>query len=93
MGAALGPGDGVDLVHDHELDPGQSAPFSLRLPERGEIEVIADLDSAEAIINGSAQQTDTGLPGPLNGTLPLVGIDGFSALRLHVSTMTFDPLS
>lgn len=72
--------------------PGQSAPFTLSLPTRNEIRVIADLDAGDAIINGSNQQTDIGLPGAADGTLPLDGIPGYSALRLHVSTMTFDPL-
>ena len=72
--------------------PGQSAPFTLRLPARGEINVVADLESDEAIVNGSAQQIDTELPDSSEGVLPLTGIDGYSALRLHLSTMTYDPL-
>ena len=72
--------------------PGQSAPFTFNLPRREEITIVADLDVANAIINGSNQQTDIALPGGFDGTLPMPGIDGYSAMRLHVSSMTFDPL-
>ncbi len=73
--------------------PGQSVPFSFQLPNRSEIRVIADMTPEAAIVNGSAQQVDERLPLSTEGALPLVGVDGYSAIRLHVSTMTFDPLS
>ncbi len=74
------------------IHPGQSAPFSIRLPARSDITVIADLDAADAVINGSNQQTDIALPAATDGTIPLPTIDGYSAMRVHVSTMTHDPL-
>ncbi len=72
--------------------PGQSAPFTVQLPRRDEIIVVADLDAQNAIVNGSNQQVDIGLPGASEGTVRLSGVDGYGAVRLHVSTMTFDPL-
>jgi hypothetical protein len=71
--------------------PGQSAPFSLQLPARDAITIIADLGSGDIMVNGSTQVADTGLPDATTGTIPL-SLGGYSALRLHVSTMTFDPL-
>ena len=71
--------------------PGQSAPFSLKLPARDAITIVADLGLADTAVNGSTQQADTDLPGSASGTIPL-SARGYSALRLQVSTMTFDPL-
>ena len=71
--------------------PGQSAPFSLKLPARDTIRIVADLGLADSAVNGSTQQANTDLPGSASGTIPLPA-RGYSALRLHVSTMTFDPL-
>ncbi len=72
--------------------PGQSAPFALHLPGRDEIKVVADLDPAKAIVNGSGQETGNMAPDLTVGAMPLAKVDGYSAVRLHVSTMTFDPL-
>ena len=72
--------------------PGQSAPFSMTLPARDEISVIAEVNPANISVNGSTQQADTGLPGATAGTISVVEVPGFSAVRLHVSTMTYDPL-
>ena len=76
---------------ESNIYPGQSAPFSMALPAREEITVVTDLASDDILANGSTQQTDAGLPGAAQGTIPL-SVEGYSALRLHVSTMTFDPL-
>jgi hypothetical protein len=73
------------------LMPGQSAPFHIVLPRRDEIAVVSDVDSATAIVNGSLQQADLGIPGAKDGTIPIT-IPGYSALRLQVSSMTYDPL-
>ncbi len=71
--------------------PGQSAPFRMELPARAEIRIVAEIDPDDAVVNGSTQQTDTGLPEFTHGTLALE-VPGYSALLLHVSTMTHDPL-
>ncbi len=72
--------------------PGQSAPFTLDLPNRDEIEVICEVAAGDIVVNGSGMQADLPLPGAAAGTLPLTGVPGYAALRLHVSTMTHDPL-
>ncbi len=72
--------------------PGQSAPFRMALPSRNEISVIADVAPGGLVVNGSTQAGGAAVPGPAEGTLPLTGIPGYSALRLQVSTMTHDPL-
>ncbi|MDE9450233.1 hypothetical protein J3R80_07085 [Aliiroseovarius sp. Z3] len=71
--------------------PGQSAPFTMKLPAREAITIVSDLGLADTVVNGSTQQADTDLPEASIGTIPL-SIEGYSALRLQVSTMTFDPL-
>ncbi len=71
--------------------PGQSAPFRMQLPARSEIRVVGEIDPDNTVVNGSTQQGDTGLPGYAHGTLVL-DVPGYSAIRLHVSTMTYDPL-
>ncbi len=72
--------------------PGQSAPFSFDLPARQDITVVEPVGNDAIAVNGSTQQTDTGLPGSEIGTIPLTNVPGYSAIRLHVSTMTHDPL-
>ncbi|SMX31110.1 hypothetical protein [Actibacterium lipolyticum] len=72
--------------------PGQSAPFQFALPARDEITVIADLSQERLMVNGSTMQADLGLPTARDGTLPMNGVDGYSTMRLHVSTFTYDPL-
>ena len=76
---------------ESNIYPGQSAPFSVTLPARSEIAVITDLGANDTTINGSTQPVDAGLPGATMGTIPL-NVSGYSAFRVHVSTMTFDPL-
>ena len=73
------------------MAPGQGAVFRLSLPRRDEITVIAPVRQAATIVNGSQQQADIALPGAADGTLAL-SIPGYSALRLQVSAMTYDPL-
>lgn len=72
--------------------PGQSTPFSLTLPARDTINVIADTADENIAVNGSTQQADLVPPSADVGTIPLSDISGYSAVRLHVSTMTYDPL-
>ncbi len=72
--------------------PGQSAALHMAFPRRDAIAVVAEVARDTIIVNGSTQQADTVLPSHRVGTLPLDDIPGFSALRLHISTMTHDPL-
>lgn len=74
------------------LYPGQSAPFEMTLPRRDTIEVIADIGITHLTVNASQQQTDIALPGARDGTMPLNGAGGYSALRLHISSMIYEPL-
>ncbi|GAA3862807.1 hypothetical protein [Celeribacter arenosi] len=76
---------------DTNIYPGQSSPFHMVLPARSEINVISDIREDGMVVNGSAPMRDTGLPTAATGTIP-VDIDGYSAVRLHVSSMTYDPL-
>jgi hypothetical protein len=64
----------------------------MTLPARDEISVIAEVNPANIAVNGSTQQTDTGLPGVTAGTISVSDLPGYSAVRLHISTMTYDPL-
>jgi len=71
--------------------PGQSTPFDFDLPRRSEISVIAEIGADKTIVNGInvANNKDHGRQ---YSTIPLANIDGYSAIHLGVSTMTFDPL-
>ncbi|MFW2590243.1 hypothetical protein [Sagittula sp. SSi028] len=77
---------------DQNILPGQGQGFTLDLPARDEITVVAEVPAGELVVNGSSQHSDTGLPGALVGTIPLAGVPGYSALRLHVSSMVHEPL-
>ena len=72
--------------------PGQSAPFRLVLPARDEIRVVAQVADREIIVNGSNPQIDGVPPVAETGSLPLTPPEGYGAIRLHVSAMTYDPL-
>ena len=72
--------------------PGQSAPLRMTFPFRDELRVLADVAHHTIIVNGSTQQAGAVLPSHRVGTIPLFEIEGYSAIRLHVSTMTHDPL-
>ncbi|MHA6263525.1 hypothetical protein ACXYMO_10000 [Arenibacterium sp. CAU 1754] len=74
------------------LYPGQSTEFSLAFPQARAIEIVADLDERRMLINGASQQTDVGVPQAGNGTVPLHGLSGYTAARIHVTTMTHQPL-
>ena len=76
---------------DANIYPGQSAPFRLVLPARDEIRVIAEVPADRTLVNGSTQQQDIAPPASGLGTIP-VDIAGYSSVRLHVSSMTYDPL-
>ncbi len=71
--------------------PGQSATFQMDLPSRSELRVVGETDPDDTVVNGSTQQADTEPPGYAHGALVL-DVPGYSAIRLHVSTMTYDPL-
>ncbi|WP_435256747.1 hypothetical protein ACSBLW_11430 [Thioclava sp. FR2] len=77
---------------DRNIVPGQGQSFVLDLPARNEIKVIADLGADDMVVNGASQQSDTGLPDAATGTIPLTGVPGYSALRLHISSMVHEPL-
>jgi hypothetical protein len=72
--------------------PGQSAHFHLDLPARSEIRVIADLAERAKIVNGSTQLTVSPKDQVPSGAIALQGIEGYSAISFHVSTMTYDPI-
>ena len=76
---------------DANIYPGQSAPFRLVLPARDEIRVIAEVPADRTLVNGSTQQQDIAPPASGLGTIP-VDIARYSSVRLHVSSMTYDPL-
>ena len=77
---------------ESNLYPGQSSAFRYRLRARDTVEVVADLDPSKYVINGSSQQTDLQLPDALTGTLPMPEGTGYTFVRLHVSSMTHDPV-
>ncbi len=63
----------------------------MALPDRDEITILHELSDQDMVVNGSSQKSFVNLPGHMHGTIPLA-IPGYSALRLSVSSMTFDPL-
>ena len=77
---------------DTSLYPGQSTPFEMDLPPRDAISVIAGILPDEIVVNGSTQSVDLTLPSGGEGTIPLDGLGGYSALRLNITSMTHDPL-
>ena len=81
----------ADFVETN-MYPGQSAALTMSFPARSTIKVIAEMARDTIIVNGGTQQADTVLPAHTIGTIPLKTVAGYSALRLHVSTMTHDPL-
>lgn len=77
---------------DTNILPGQSSPFSLLLPRCDAVAVVAEIGLAETEVNGlGATDAQSASPGATDGTIPLQGVAGCSALRLQVSTMTYDP--
>jgi hypothetical protein len=72
--------------------PGQSASFAISLPLGGDIEPIAAIGPADIAVNGSGMQTDLGIPGARDGTLPMPEGSGYASARLFVSSMTHDTL-
>lgn len=71
--------------------PGQSAPLRLKLPARDEISVIADLTPEDMVINGSNPRNAAVATGQGPDIIP-IDLPGYSAIRLQVSAMTYDPL-
>lgn len=75
------------------LYPGQSAPFALDLPACDHVELVADIPPDQITSNGGTQEPGLPIPGADKGTWPLNGLGGCQSARLHVSTMTFQPLN
>lgn len=83
----------VDAGHvDSNVYPGQSTPFEFNFPLASDIAVIAAIPGQSIEINGSGQQTDLAVPGAVDGTVPLNGVGGYRAARIHVTTMIHEPL-
>jgi len=72
--------------------PGQSAALGMTFPARDALQVVAEVNPDTIIVNGSTQKAVTVLPSHRVGTIPLDHVAGYTAIRLHVSTMTHDPL-
>ena len=77
---------------DTNIYPGQSSPFHVDLPRREEITVLAETAGDDLLVNGSTLKPGVPFPGAADGTLPMPPGSGYLALRLHVTTMTYDPL-
>lgn len=71
--------------------PGQSAPFHFTWPKRDALRVLDDIAPKNIVVNGS-NATKPINASPKFSTIPLSNIDGYSAIHLSVSSMTFDPL-
>jgi len=71
--------------------PGQSAAFSFDLPRRSEIKVIAEIGEDRTVVNGSNISKGPSET-PDYTTISLSEIDGYSAVHLSLSSMTYDPL-
>ena len=76
---------------DTNLFPGQSVDFKISLPARADIRIISDVAPEKVIVNGSVSQAQFESSNAVIGSIP-IDIPGFSALQLHVSSMTYDPL-
>lgn len=77
---------------ERNVYPGQSVPFELYLPVANEIEVVADIPASEIETNGAQQQPDLQVPSADQGTVPMQGVGGYRAARIHVAAMTHEPL-
>ncbi len=75
---------------DINIYPGQSAPFSMPLPDASEITVLAEVSAGDITVNGSGQPVTPPID-PSVASIPLNGLGGYSALRLSISSMTHDP--
>ncbi len=79
---------------DSNILPGQSNPFTMTLPKRNTVEVLGDIAADATEINGLSAAPTPGEATPptaATGTIDLHGLAGYSTLRLHVSTMTYEP--
>lgn len=72
--------------------PGQSAPVTLDLPTASAIIPIAPIPESSMMINGARPQSEMLPPLANHGTIALAGKGGYSAARLHVTSMTNDAL-
>lgn len=77
---------------DTNIYPGQSTPFSFKLPARSEITVLEDLTADAITINGATTQPERYKTFPHQFTLAMPEDSGYSQASFHISTMTFDPL-
>lgn len=76
---------------EENIYPGQSAPFSLRLPKREAIDIVADIPASVVALNGSNSNVSDQTSLPANA-IKLPSIDGYSAINFQISVMTYDPL-
>ncbi|MBO6790552.1 MAG: hypothetical protein JJ894_08455 [Dinoroseobacter sp.] len=77
---------------EENIYPGQSTSFQIELPVRSEIRIVADVFERAKSINGSTQTPDAFSVALPSEAIALTDIEGYSALSLHVSTMTYDPV-
>jgi hypothetical protein len=72
--------------------PGQSTPIALDLPTASAIKPIAPVPEDKIMINGARQNAKMRPPAADQGTIALEGKGGYGTARLHVTSMTHDPL-
>ena len=75
---------------DANILPGQTAPFEMRLPNRASIEVVAEIDPADSLVNGAGVM-ERSAPLPDTGVIALDGLAGYGAVHLQVSSMIYEP--
>lgn len=75
---------------DTNIFPGQTAPFELRLPSRASIEVIAEIGTADTLVNGAGVVARSAPPADV-GVIALNGLAGYGAAHLQVSSMIYEP--
>jgi hypothetical protein len=89
----LGPDGRVLWVEEgyvaSNIYPGQSAAFRIEAPATAAVEVLSDLAAEAASVNGTTALRWRHSAG---GNIPLGGAGGYGAMRLAVTTMTYDPL-
>lgn len=70
--------------------PGQMAPFEIRAPLAGEVEIIAPIGADDIDVNFNAGNDLTLMPGRGDASLSLGEMGGYSALRFYVDPMIHD---
>ena len=76
---------------DANIYPGQSERFEFALPKREEITVLAEVSPQKIVVNGSNENQIDGNT-PTISPIPLIGVEGYSAVHVSLSAMTYDPL-